>query len=74
MRKLTTQIRSSMKTEEDIIFTNILELEYPAAVLDETMRVYPPVPGDMPRISPPGGAMVCGQWVPAGVSSRMGEF
>jgi hypothetical protein len=69
MQRLTAQIRTSMRKEEDIVFANILELEYPEAVLNETMRVYPPVPGDMPRIAPEGGAMVAGHFVPGGVSA-----
>jgi hypothetical protein len=68
MQRLISLIRTSMAKEEDIVFANILELEYPEAVLNETMRVYPPVPGDMPRIAPEGGAMVAGHFIPGGVS------
>lgn len=39
------------------------------AVLDETMRVYPPVPDPAQRVVPRGGGMIEGKWVPEGVRS-----
>ena len=38
------------------------------AVLDETMRLYPPVPDPSARNPPRGGGLVCGKWLPENVS------
>jgi averantin hydroxylase len=38
------------------------------AVLNEALRLYPPVPAQSNRIVADGGALIAGQWVPEGVS------
>ena len=38
------------------------------AVINETFRIYPPIPIGMPRVTPPGGDTVAGRVVPGGVS------
>lgn len=37
------------------------------AVLDESMRVFPPVPGGLPRYTAKGGGMIAGEFVPENV-------
>ncbi|KAK8099747.1 uncharacterized protein PG998_012988 [Apiospora kogelbergensis] len=39
-------------------------LKYMIAVLDETLRIFPPVPVPVPRVTPPGGRMICGEFIP----------
>lgn len=34
------------------------------AVLDESMRVFPPVPGGLPRYTAKGGGMIAGEFIP----------
>ena len=41
-------------------------LPYLNAVLEETMRIFPPSPVGPPRVSPPGGELVDGTFVPGG--------
>lgn len=41
--------------------------KYLNAVLDEGLRIYPVVPGSMPRIVPQDGAIISGQFVPGNV-------
>lgn len=38
------------------------------AVVKESLRVAPGAPGQLPRVVPEGGAVFCGQEIPAGVS------
>ena len=38
------------------------------AVLKESFRRYPPVPTALPRVTPPGGAIIDGKFVPGDVS------
>lgn len=63
---LKEEVRSSFASEEDINLRSVNKLPYLAAVLDETMRLYPPGAEITPRMSP--GAMIDGHWVPKGVS------
>lgn len=69
MQQVVKEIRSTFKSTEDITIHSVHQLEYMAAVLEETMRLYPPVPQQGVRISPPGGGTVLGKFVPEGVST-----
>lgn len=67
-RRLVDEIRSSFKAASNIQLSSIATLPYLNAVLEESMRIYPPVPAMLPRLVPEGGAMINGQYVPEGVS------
>lgn len=66
--RLAKEIRDRFKKEEDITFVAVNECKYLLAVLEEGLRAYPPVPALLPRMVPPGGEVICGQWVPEKVS------
>jgi cytochrome P450 len=66
LQKLRAEIHAAFQHESDISMRALQGLEYLNAVLQESMRVYPPVPCTFPRTTPRGGAMVCGRFVPAG--------
>lgn len=66
-RRLAEEVRGAFRTEDDIDFSSVQNLGYMLAVLDEAMRVMPPVPGSMPRVCQDGGDVLCGRWVPEGV-------
>ena len=66
---LQRELDCSYKTTADISFTNCKHLPYLNAVIREALRLAPPVPGNLPRVVPLGGGTVCGEWLPAGVSS-----
>ncbi len=40
---------------------------YLNAVIEEGLRIAPPFPAGLPRVVPPGGDTVCGEWLEAGV-------
>jgi len=67
MAKLTTEIRTSFKSEDEITQVSVNKLQYQLAVLDEAMRIHPPAPFGFPRVVPDRGRMVDGHWVPGGV-------
>jgi cytochrome P450 len=70
MAKLVKEIREEFASNEDMAMEGIARLEYLHACLEESLRMYPPVPIGLPRIVPAGGATICGTYIPAGVSPR----
>lgn len=68
LKKAIGEIRSTFTTDEDIKPERVKRLPYLAAVVSEGLRMYPPFPEGLARVAPRQGAMICGQWVPGGVS------
>ncbi|MCJ1433072.1 hypothetical protein MMC27_002431 [Xylographa pallens] len=67
MRKLTREVRATFEHESDVTIQTVSHLEYLDACIQEALRLYPPVPEGLPRIVPPEGDTICGQWVPGNV-------
>ncbi|KAF2732593.1 cytochrome P450 monooxygenase [Polyplosphaeria fusca] len=72
--KLTTEIRSAFTNEEEITFNTIQNLSYLNACIEEVLRIHPPVPAGPPRVVPPGGDFIDGNWVPGGVTVSVGAW
>jgi len=66
LHKLTDEIRSSFKNEDEITIFSVNSLKYELAVLEEALRNFPPAPNGGPRIVPPEGVIINGTWVPGG--------
>ncbi|KAL6918601.1 hypothetical protein ACHAP8_010991 [Fusarium lateritium] len=62
--KLVDEIRSSFSAEDEITATRVDQQKYLLAVLSEGLRMYPPVPGALARVTPRGGEFVEGYWMP----------
>lgn len=67
MEKLQREIREAFKEEKDINIAGVNNLKYLLAVLNEAMRMYPPVPTGLPRRVPGDGDVINDRWVPGGV-------
>lgn len=67
MKRLQDEIRGAFNTPDDITVVSTSNLPYLTAALNEGMRLCPPAPSMRPREVPEGGALICGQWLPAGV-------
>ena len=67
-KKLVQEIRTMFAKEEDMTSITIAGAKYLLAVLSEGLRIYPPSPGGLGRVTPKGGAMVDGFQIPEGVS------
>jgi cytochrome P450 len=69
LEKLTKEIRDKYDSEDQIDGTNVNSLEYMLACSQEAFRLYPPVPGALPRrtIVPD---TLAGKYVPPEVSTR----
>jgi hypothetical protein len=64
---LVKEIRDAFEREDEICLSGLAKLPYLNAVIEEGLRMAPPVPSGLPRVVPNGGGMVCGEWLPGGV-------
>ena len=64
--RLTKEVRSSFSSSKDINGDSTQSLAYLNAVISEGLRIFPPVPAGLPRVS--SGDTISGYAVPAGTS------
>jgi cytochrome P450 len=67
LARLQKEIRATFSSLDDMHITELAQLPYLQACIDEGLRIYPPVSIGLHRNTPRGGAMVAGHWVPGGV-------
>ncbi|EWG53831.1 hypothetical protein FVEG_12172 [Fusarium verticillioides 7600] len=65
LEKLTDEVRSRFHSEDEITADATAELKYLPAVIEEGLRIFPPAPFGLPRISP--GAVIDGHYISSGV-------
>lgn len=65
--RLVDEIRDTFHPQDDITILSSAKIPYLTCVLEETLRLYPPTPGIIPRRVPKGGAVIDGKFVPEGV-------
>lgn len=66
--RVSQEIRSKFATPEEITMTSVNECTYLSAVIEESLRIYPPSPSTHARYVPEGGMMIDGQFVPGGTA------
>lgn len=66
LARLLKELDGEFTSESDLTMTRLAGLPYIRAVIDEALRLCPPIPGDLRREVPPEGAVVCGHYVPGG--------
>jgi cytochrome P450 len=66
--KLRAEVRGRFNNLEDIDAHSATSLPYLTACIEETSRIYPPIPIAMLRVTPKGGCTITGEYVPGGVS------
>jgi cytochrome P450 len=74
LNRLYDEVRSSFDNANDITLTSVNRLEYMLACLDESLRMYPPVPGNLPRVVPKGGQEIAGHWVAENTSVAIWQW
>ncbi len=67
MSQLVGEVRSAFRAPEDITFHSSATLPYLAAVIEESLRMYPPFVTSLARVVPTNEAAVDGQFLPEGV-------
>ena len=68
LKKAISEIRGAFTSEQEIEPERVKRLPYLAAIVNEGLRMYPPFPEGLPRLTPRQGATISDQWVPGGVS------
>lgn len=71
LNRLTREIRNAFEKEDDIKIASTGSLPYLDAVINEGLRLDPPIVIGVPRVVPEGGDSVCGQQIPGGVSTAI---
>ncbi|GAB1211244.1 hypothetical protein ATERTT37_000357 [Aspergillus terreus] len=73
-KALTEEVRQAFSTDEEITFLAAGKLPYLNAIIEESLRMYPPAPAIGPRLVPEGGAVVNGEHIPGGVSVSVAHY
>jgi len=74
LNKLTTEVREAFAKEEEITLQSVGKLKYLLAVLDESLRMYPPIPSGLPRRVGPEGNTICGRFVSPGTAVSVNQY
>ena len=74
MKQFANEILHAFQDASEICAQRVGSLPYLNAVIEEGLRLCPPVALGMPRVVPADGAEVSGQWLPGGVSKRTPYF
>ncbi|KAF4471556.1 Isotrichodermin C-15 hydroxylase [Fusarium albosuccineum] len=72
MEKLQHEVRSSFSSESEICGDSTVGLSYLRGVVEEGLRLFPPVPIGLPRTCP--GAIIDGRYVPPGTEVSVDNF
>lgn len=72
--KVTKEIREAFSSDQEIDLFSTSQLKYTLAVLEETMRIYTPVPNQSNRAVPAGGDTVLGQFLPGGTVISLSQY
>ncbi|KAF5007928.1 hypothetical protein FDECE_5844 [Fusarium decemcellulare] len=68
LAKLKHEVRSTFAAEREIDMASVQQLSYMLAVLDESLRLFPPVAHGTPRLIREGGDTIIGQYIPGGAT------
>ena len=74
MKNLVDEMRNAFKHVSEIDAERVSRLPYLGAVIEEGVRLGPPVALRMPRVVPAQGATVAGHWLPGGTFVSASSF
>ena len=74
LTKLVAEIRTAFSNENDITQSAVQNLPYLGAVIEEGLRLAPPVPEGLSRVIPPEGHHIAGHWIPGGVCHLLSPY
>jgi cytochrome P450 len=71
LARLSEEVRTTFAAEDEITLAKSTVLPYTSAVINEALRLYPPVPSGLPRIVPGKGEVISGVWVAGQVRTSL---
>ncbi|KAF1973408.1 cytochrome P450 ClCP1 [Bimuria novae-zelandiae CBS 107.79] len=74
LARLQAEVRNAFESIDNISMMKLSQMRYLCACVEEGLRVYPPVPGIIPRETPEAGANVAGRWVPGGTVVSIANY
>lgn len=74
LTKVVTEVRENFTKEEDINIASMGKLAYLDAVIQEGIRMGPPVAVGLPRITPKEGEIIYGQYVPGNTFISVNQY
>ncbi|KAG4443210.1 hypothetical protein IFR05_001352 [Cadophora sp. M221] len=77
LEKVRAEIDNAFNNTSEMTFVKEAQLPYLQACIEETFRIYPPVPMELNRVTPPAGTTIDGIFVPGGKSvavSHLGTY
>lgn len=73
-QKLVDEVRGTFKSASEISWATVKDLPYLNAVNQEVLRICAPVPTNLCRVVPPGGAVIDGHPVPGGTTVSLSPW
>jgi cytochrome P450 len=74
LHRLQSELRQTFASEEEITIASTTHVPYLNAVINEGLRLDPPVVIGVPRVTPAGGALICNKFVTAGTYVTYNQF
>ncbi|EKG16038.1 Cytochrome P450 [Macrophomina phaseolina MS6] len=74
MKRLSDEIRERFRSQSEICFESTSKLPFLHAVVNEGLRMYPPVPSGFPRRVPAGGSMISGYYAPGNTAVYVAQY
>ena len=71
LQKLTKEVRDTFPFAENMTFSSLAKVPYLHACIEESLRMYPPVPGLLPRRTGKEGDVINGMFIPGEVSATL---
>jgi cytochrome P450 len=62
--QLHSELRNSFHSPSEMTFRSLAPLKVLNAIIQESLRMYPPLPIDLPRMTPKQGATIAGTFIP----------
>lgn len=75
-QRLKDEIRGTFKNESEINIQSVSGLEYTLAVIEESLRLFPPAANSFVtnRVTPPEGSIICGEHIAGGTIVNISPF
>jgi len=74
MDKLVREIRDAIRGDDGFTLERLQRLKYLGACIEEGLRLYPPVPTPLWRVTPREGTTICGEHIPGGFRVAVSTF